>query len=179
VNNASAPYRPGEPLEHWADTAQTDFLGAMYGTRLAIDAMRRAGGGAIVNIRSTSTLAHGRTKSGGSAIYDAAKAGILRLTTGLAWLGAKERIRVNCLVPHWIETPEVAEFYYSASPEERAAYGAPGRLLPLDRVAGAVLRLVEDDALAGRLMVWWSDEDEPKLIPWGDPGFAGSLSAVG
>src|SRR6267154_2330805 len=33
VNNASAPFRPGEPLEHWVDTVQTDFLGAMFGTR--------------------------------------------------------------------------------------------------------------------------------------------------
>src|SRR5438034_7051295 len=45
VNNASAPFRPGEPLDHWADAVQTDLLGAMFCTRAAIDAMRRGGGG--------------------------------------------------------------------------------------------------------------------------------------
>src|SRR6476646_12113376 len=30
VNNASAPFRPGEPLDHWEDTLTTDLLGTMY-----------------------------------------------------------------------------------------------------------------------------------------------------
>src|SRR4051812_16835049 len=92
VNNASAPFRPEEPLEHWGDSVQTDLMGVMYGTRHAIDAMRRRGldpdgrpfGGAIVNISSISALWHGRRIAGVSApAYDAAKAGMIRLTTTL------------------------------------------------------------------------------------------------
>src|ERR1700730_11774418 len=58
VNNASAPYRPGEPLEHWTEIVQTDLLGAMYGTRFAIEFMLRARSGAIINVSSTSALGH-------------------------------------------------------------------------------------------------------------------------
>jgi NAD(P)-dependent dehydrogenase (short-subunit alcohol dehydrogenase family) len=50
VNNASAPFHGDARLDYWLETVETDFLGTMYGIRAAIDAMRRTGGGAIVNI---------------------------------------------------------------------------------------------------------------------------------
>src|SRR5471032_1204001 len=87
VNNASAPFRPGEPLEHWAEMVGTDLLGSMFTIRNAIDAMRRSGGGAIVNIASISGLWHGRRHGPNSApAFDAAKAGLISLTTMLAAL---------------------------------------------------------------------------------------------
>jgi NAD(P)-dependent dehydrogenase (short-subunit alcohol dehydrogenase family) len=52
VNNASGPlFRPDQPLEDWAETVATELLGTMHGTRCAIDALRRSGGGAIVNVK--------------------------------------------------------------------------------------------------------------------------------
>lgn len=169
VNNASAPFHPDDPLEHWFETAQTDFVGAMYGIRTAIDALRRSGGGAIVNISSISALWHGRPHS--APAYDAAKAGLLRLTTGLAWLGERENIRVNCLAPGWIASEQVRTYWEPLTPEERKQRGAPSRLLSLDQVADAVVRLATDESLHGRVLVWWS-EDEPRLIPWRDVGYA-------
>jgi hypothetical protein len=62
----------------------------LYATRFTIDAMRRGGGGAIVNMSSISALWHGRAKPGVSIIYDAAKAGVLRISTGLAWLAEND-----------------------------------------------------------------------------------------
>src|SRR5438105_221588 len=59
VNNASAPHG-GEGIDSWMDPVETDLLGALYATRWAIEAMRRGGGGAIVNIASISALWHGR-----------------------------------------------------------------------------------------------------------------------
>lgn len=170
VNNASAPYRPGEPLDHSSDTVQTDLWGAMYATRFAIDAMRRAGGGAIVNISSISALWHGRPTHNASPSYDLAKAGVIRLTTGLAWLGAQDGIRVNCLAPGWIAVPEVLAYWETLTPAERTERSVPSRLLETSQVADAVVRLATDESLAGRVMVWWS-EDEPGLIPWGDRGY--------
>jgi len=170
VNNASAPYRPGEPLEHWLDTVQTDLLGALYGTRLAIDAMRRRGGGAIVNISSTSALGHGRRKPGGSPAYDVAKVGVLRLTTMLGWLYEREHIRVNCLAPDWIATEELRAYVDSLTPEQREQEGVPATLTTLGEIADAVTRLATDESLAGRVLVWWSD-DRPRFLPWGDPGY--------
>ena len=115
---------PGKPCWPAGSTAvQTDLLGTMYATWHAIPAMRRRGGGAIVNIGSTSALGHG-AKPSASPGYDVAKAGVLRLATMLAPLAAAEKIRVNCLVPDWVATPEVQGYWDSLTPDERAE---PGR----------------------------------------------------
>ncbi len=172
VNNASARFHGDTPLDHWIETVETDFLGTMYGTRAGIDALRRTGGGAIVNISSISALWHGRERP--APAYDAAKAGVLRLTTTLGWLGEKENIRVNCLAPGWIASEQVRTYWEPLTPEERKQRGAPSRLLSLDQVADAVTRLAVDESLYGRVLVWWS-EDEPRLIPWGDVGYAALL----
>jgi NAD(P)-dependent dehydrogenase (short-subunit alcohol dehydrogenase family) len=170
VNNASAPFHPDEPLEHWSETIETDLMGTIYGTRLAIDALRRAGGGAIVNVTSISALWHGREHA--TPAYDAAKAAVLRLTTMLAFLGKKENIRVNCLAPGWIASEQVRAYWEPLTAEERIVRHAPTRLLSLDQVAGAVFRLATDESLSGRVLVWWS-EDPPRLIPWNDRGYEG------
>jgi NAD(P)-dependent dehydrogenase (short-subunit alcohol dehydrogenase family) len=170
VNNASAPFRPGEPLDHWQDTVQTDLLGTMYATRAAIDALRRSGGGAIVNISSISALWHGRPLHNASPSYEVAKAGVIRLTTGLVWLRASAGIRVNCLAPGWIAVPEVVSYWEKLTPEERKERSVPSRLLETSQIADAVVRLATDESLAGRVLVWWS-EDEPGLIPWADRGY--------
>jgi NAD(P)-dependent dehydrogenase (short-subunit alcohol dehydrogenase family) len=171
VNNASAPFRPDEPLEHWADIVQTDLLGAIFGTRHAIDAMRRSGGGAIVNIASISALWHGRKSPGAVPAYDVAKAGVIRLTTALAGLADTDGIRVNCLAPGWISTDGPRQYWESLTPAQRRDRGVPSKLLTTAQVASAVVRLATDPSLAGRVLAWWS-EDEPRLVRWGDRGYA-------
>jgi NAD(P)-dependent dehydrogenase (short-subunit alcohol dehydrogenase family) len=171
VNNASAPFRPGEPLDHWAKALQTDLLGAMFCTRAAIDSMRRTGGGAIVNIASISALWHGRRTPGGAPAFDVAKAGMIRMATTLASLALTDRIRVNCLAPGWIATDGPRQYWESLTPAERLERGVPSRLLTTTQVADAVVRLATDETLAGRVMLWWS-EDTPRLIDWADRGYA-------
>ena len=169
INNASAPHG-SDSLDEWADALETDLLGAIYATRWAIDAMRRGGGGAIVNIASISALWHGRRTPGGLPGYDVAKAGMIRMTTRLVSLAKTDRIRVNCLAPGWIAVDGPRQYWASLTPSERAERGVPARLLTTDEIAGAVERLADDTSLAGRVLVWWSD-DEPKLIQWGDRGY--------
>ena len=170
VNNASGPFRPNEPLEHWVDTVQTELLGTMRATRYAIDAMRRSGGGAIVNVASISGLWHGRRTRGNSApAYDVAKGAVIRFTSALADL-AGEGIRVNCLAPGWIATDGPRQYWESLTPAQRAERGVPSRLLAIDDVAGMVFRLATDQSLSGRVAVWWSDK-EPELIEWADRGY--------
>ena len=171
VNNASGPpFEPGRPLDNWAECVQIDLLGTIYCTRFAIDAMRRRGGGAIVNVSSISALCHGR-EHGGSPGYDVAKAGVIRLTTTLDWLATKQNIRVNCLAPGWIATsPGPKEYWESLSPEQRKERGVPSRLLEPEHVADAVWQLATDESLSGRVMVWWS-EDEPFLVSKLDRGY--------
>jgi NAD(P)-dependent dehydrogenase (short-subunit alcohol dehydrogenase family) len=169
VNNASAPHGDAG-LESWIDPIETDLLGAIYATRWAIEAMRRGRGGAIVNIASISALWHGRKTPGGIPGYDVAKAGMIRMTTRLAYLAETDGIRVNCIAPGWIGTDEVREYWESLSPAERTARSVPARLLTTGQISDAVVRLAEARSLAGRVLVWWS-EDSPHLIEWGDRGY--------
>lgn len=170
VNNAGPAVLEAGPLERWFEVVQANLLGTMYGTLCGIEAMRRRGGGAIVNLGSVSALGHGRRHSGWAA-YDAAKAGVIRLTTCLAWLKDKENIRVNCLVPDWVATEEVTAAIAAMTPEERDEWKVPAVLVSLGTIAEAVVRLITDEALAGRVLVCWCGEP-PRLIPVGDPGYA-------
>lgn len=174
VNNASShAFDHEKPLDGWKVQIEVDLLGAMYATRHAVEAMRRAGGGAIVNIASISALWHGRRTGGGVPAYDAAKAALIRLTTGLRDLKKTDGIRVNCLAPGWIATHGPLEYWQSLTPEERLARGVPAELLMPDEIADAVFRLAMDETLAGRVLLWWS-EDAPRLIADGDRGYFGS-----
>jgi len=172
VNNASAPHGSSDNLDDWSDAIETDLLGALAATRHAVEAMRRHGrGGAIVNISSISALWHGRRTPGGFAGYDVAKAGMIRMTTRLASLAGKDRIRVNCLAPGWIATDAPRQYWESLSPEQRAERGVPSRLIPVESIADVVVRLATDAALAGRVLVWWSEDRAPRFIRWGDRGY--------
>jgi NAD(P)-dependent dehydrogenase (short-subunit alcohol dehydrogenase family) len=169
INNAG-PHFGGGPLDHWFETLNATLVSVMRASLLGIEALRLRGGGAIVNIGSTSTLGHGFKHSPWPG-YDIAKMGVIRLTTTLGWLREKENIRVNCLIPGWIASDEVAEYVATVAAAERAARGVPKTLISLDQVADAVLRLATDEKLAGRLLLMRNDE-APALIAETDPGFA-------
>jgi NAD(P)-dependent dehydrogenase (short-subunit alcohol dehydrogenase family) len=170
VNNASAPHPDAEGLAGWIKSIETDLLGTISATRWTIEAMRRGGGGAIVNISSISALWHGRKTPGGFPGYDVAKGGVIRLTTGLATDVAKDGIRVNCLAPGWIASEGPKEYWESLTPAERKERGVPSRLLETREIAAMVVRLATDESLNGRVALWWS-EDEPRMIEWGDRGY--------
>ncbi len=170
VNNASSPHPAGEGMAGWTPSLETDLLGTLHATRWAIEAMRRSGGGSIVNISSISALWHGRKTPGGLAGYDVAKAGVIRLTTVVAKEVAKDGIRVNCLAPGWIATDGPRQYWESLTPEQRRERGVPARLLSTGEVAEMVVRVATDRSLNGRIVVWWS-EDAPRLIQWGDRGY--------
>jgi NAD(P)-dependent dehydrogenase (short-subunit alcohol dehydrogenase family) len=169
INNAG-PHFGGGPLDHWLETLNATLVSVMRTTLFGIEALRLRGGGAIVNIGSTSTLGHGYKHSPWPG-YDIAKAGVIRLTTTLGWLGERDNIRVNCLIPGWIASDEVAAYIATVPAAERAARGVPKTLISLDQVADEVLRLATDERLAGRLLLMRNDE-RPALVALNDPGFA-------
>jgi NAD(P)-dependent dehydrogenase (short-subunit alcohol dehydrogenase family) len=103
---------------------------------------------------------------------------MIRMTTRLASLAETDGIRVNCVAPGWIGTDGPRQYWESLTPAERAERGVPSRLLTPDQVARAVIWLAHDASLAGRVLVWWSD-DEPKLIQWGDRGYRDWVAADG
>ena len=169
INNASAPYRPRAPLSAWRETIQVDLFGAIYGTQYALPIMGKQGGGTILNVGSTSALGHGEGHCGAPA-YDIAKIGVIRLTTTLRDLREKSNIRVNCLVPGWVAVPEVKAYYDALTPLQRRDPRIPPRLTTLDEVTQAVVDLITDESLAGRILVMWSGE-EPGLVPLNDQGY--------
>ncbi len=77
---------------------------------------------------------------------------------------------MNCLAPGWIATDGPRKYWESLTPAQHIERGVPSRLLSLDDVSNAVIRLATDRTLAGRVLVWWS-EDQPCLIRWGDRGY--------
>jgi len=148
VNNAggvSGPTFPEAPPERWSAVLDLNLRATMLGIQLALETMR-GHGGAIVNVSSIAGVGYGPHSA---PEYAAAKAGVARLTATLAPL-ADEGVRVNCICPDWVDTPAARRSLERATPEERAA--APP-LVPVERVAEAILDLVRDDSLAGRVLV--------------------------
>lgn len=162
VNNAGGapdPHFPDAGYMHWGATLDLNLRSPMLATQIALEAMRRRGGGAVVNIASTAGLGF---QPYVSPEYAAAKAGLIRFTSSLGSLRQEMNVRVNCLVPDWIGTDRAAEELGAMSPEERAGELAP---LPMREVTDAVVELIRDDTLGGRVMVMWREEQRRLIDP--------------
>jgi 2-hydroxycyclohexanecarboxyl-CoA dehydrogenase len=85
----------------WDFVLGVNLRGTIAVTHAVLPSMQRAGKGAIVNVASEA----GRVGSQGSAIYSAAKAGVIGFTRALAREGARFGVRVNAVAPGPIETP--------------------------------------------------------------------------
>ena len=125
----------------------------MLATQLVLEPMRRRGGGAVVNVASTGGLG---LEPYESPEYGAGKAGLIRFTACMAYAREETGVRVNCVVPDWIETDRARGELAAMTPEERAAERP---LVDPAELADAVVDLVRDDALAGRAV----------LLPRGEP----------
>jgi NAD(P)-dependent dehydrogenase (short-subunit alcohol dehydrogenase family) len=162
VNNAGGveePYFPdGEP-EQWGRTIDLNLRGVMLGVHFGVRAMRKRGGGAIVNISSVGGIGFGPYDA---PEYGAAKAGVVRLTASLATLKERMGVRVNCVCPGWVDTPASRRSRARMTPEEREK--VPPVLLQPEEIAEAVVMFVEDDSMAGRVMIW--QEGSPwQIVP--------------
>lgn len=135
--------------DDWDLQIDVNLKGTFLTCKYAIPAMRRRGGGAIVNTASVQAFASQKTV----AAYAASKGGVVSLTTTIALDHAADQIRCNCIAPGSIRTPmleDAADTFGGADPE--GAITEWGRLHPLGRVgrpeevADLVLFLASDDA---------------------------------
>jgi NAD(P)-dependent dehydrogenase (short-subunit alcohol dehydrogenase family) len=150
VNNAggwgTANY-PEASADQWSATLDLNLRAAMLATQLALEPMKTAGGGVVVNIASTAGLG---SDPYASPDYGAAKAGLIRFTTSLGDLGERMNVRVNCIVPDWIATDRAhGELERMTAAERKEA----GPLVPMADVAAAVIAFVSDERMAGRVVV--------------------------
>ncbi|MGH8977547.1 MAG: SDR family NAD(P)-dependent oxidoreductase, partial [Acidimicrobiia bacterium] len=157
VNNAGIVANPGFPHtdpEVWMRVVDVNLRGVMFGTHYAIRAMGDGGGGAIVNIAS---LAGVGLHPHPAPEYAATKAAVVRFSAALAPLAQELGIRVNCVCPDWVDTPMSRRGRARMSAAELAAVVPPVLLQP-EEIADAVVELVSDDSLSGRVMCCWCDQ---------------------
>jgi NAD(P)-dependent dehydrogenase (short-subunit alcohol dehydrogenase family) len=167
VNNAGGvtePYFPdGEP-EHWGRTLDLNLRGVMLGIHFGVRAMKKRGGGAIVNVSSMGGIGF---QPYYKPEYGAAKAGVVRLTASLATLKERMGVRVNCICLGWVDTPASRRSRAEMTSEEREKL-VPPVLLQTEEIAEAVAMFVEDETMVGRVMIW--EEGEPwQIVPLDAP----------
>ncbi len=144
VNNAGIAKMGGvddTAEEDWDAVININQKGVWLGMKTAVPAMRRRGGGSIVNISSI----YGLIGSPGMAAYHSSKGAVRLLTKSAAVQYAQEKIRVNSIHPGVIRTPMTEEVPESVlrpsiamTPMKRAAQP--------EEVGWAVLFLASDEA---------------------------------
>ena len=87
-------------IDDWRETVDTNLSGVFYCCRAAIPAMKRRGGGWIINV---SSLASTHPFAGGTA-YCASKAGLNAFTEALMQEVRRDGIRVSCVLPGSVDT---------------------------------------------------------------------------
>jgi cyclopentanol dehydrogenase len=116
--------------------------GVFLGTKLALPAMRRAGGGSIINISSTAGLVG---NPHGSPIYTATKGAVRLFTKATAMQHAQENIRCNSVHPGPIETAMLQEAAGELSEVYRRRVPL-GRFGTTEDIAYGVLYLASDES---------------------------------
>jgi len=138
--NTAGGFRGG-PLLHDTDLADWDYLLAvnlrttLLTCRAVMPHFLARSAGSIVNVAARPALAG----AAGLAAYSAAKAGVLRLSESLAQEVKDAGIRVNCVLPAMIDTPQNR----AAMPEADT-----GTWVPPDAIADVILFLCSDAARA-------------------------------
>jgi 2-hydroxycyclohexanecarboxyl-CoA dehydrogenase len=149
----------------WDFVLGVNLRGVLAVTHAVLPGMQQRRAGSIVNVASEA----GRVGSQGSAVYSAAKAGVIGFTKAIAREAARYRVHCNAVAPGPIETPLL-----NAAPAmlgeigERLKQGmvnatALGRSGEPEEVAAAIVFLAGDEAsyvtgqtlnVSGGLSMW-------------------------
>lgn len=151
VNNAAAflyGHVETASVEDWQRVLAVNVIGPSQGVRAVLPALRRAGGGAIVNVASVSAfIAQPRFVP-----YNSSKAALLQMTRCLAMDLAVDNVRVNTVCPGAIRTRATDNHIRKMGMDPAAAYdqfAADAVLKRMGRpeeIAAAVLFLASDEA---------------------------------
>jgi len=127
----------------WEHELDVHAKGVFLGTRSAIPAMRKGGGGSIVNTSSVMGIVGSPT----SPAYSAAKGAITIFTKSAALQYAKENIRINSVHPGYADTPLTEQRFNDPAVRQALIDHTPmGRLGTADDIANGVLFLASDES---------------------------------
>jgi len=128
----------------WDRTLAINLKSVFLGCKFGVPALRRAGGGSIINTASFVALLGAATPQ---IAYTASKGGVLAMTREIAVEFARKGIRANALCPGPIETPLLAELMSHPVRRERRLVHIPvGRLGQPEEIARAALFLASDES---------------------------------
>lgn len=146
INNAGIANTQGveaETLAGFNRVVSVDQTAVWLGMKAAIPEMRKAGGGAIVNISSV----FGIIGSPGFIAYHGAKGAVRLMTKAAALEYAKQGIRVNSIHPGIIDTPIVGDSKITREAVEQFKLATPlGRMGRPEEIAHGSLFLCSDEA---------------------------------
>jgi NAD(P)-dependent dehydrogenase (short-subunit alcohol dehydrogenase family) len=147
VNSAGVTARkPATELSEadWDKVLDVNLKGTFLCSRVAARAMKRGGGGAIVNLASIMGFSGGIFPN---AAYQASKGGVVNLTRALALEWAADNIRVNAVAPTFVRTELTTPIFANAEKLEIVMGHTPlGRLPEPADIAAAIVFLASDAA---------------------------------
>ncbi|HEY2336916.1 MAG TPA: glucose 1-dehydrogenase [Burkholderiales bacterium] len=128
----------------WDLTLDINAKGVFLGCKYGIPALKRAGGGSIIN--TASFVAHLGAATPQIA-YTASKGAVLALSRELAVIHARQNIRVNALCPGPLKTELLMSFLNTEAKKQRRLVHVPmGRFGEAEEIAKAALYLACDDS---------------------------------
>jgi NAD(P)-dependent dehydrogenase (short-subunit alcohol dehydrogenase family) len=143
TGHTAGPRLAEQTLDQWNQVMDINATGVFLGTRAAIPAMQRAGGGSIINISSIC----GIVGSHANAAYHASKGAVRIFSKAAAIQYAPDRIRVNSVHPGFVDTPMTLPGHSNPEIAKKRLEATPlGRFgTPYDIAAGC-LYLASDES---------------------------------
>jgi len=128
----------------WDLTMNVNLKSVFLGSKYGIPALRRAGGGSVINTASFVAILGAATPQ---LAYTASKGGVLSMTRELAVIHARENIRVNALCPGPLKTELLMKYLNTDEKKQRRLVHVPmGRFGLAEEIAKGVLFLASDES---------------------------------
>ena len=130
--------------EIWDLTLDINAKGVFLGCKYGIPALKRAGGGSVINTASFVARMGAATPQ---IAYTASKGAVLAMTRELAVIHARENISVNALSPGPLKTELLMSFLNTDAKKQRRLVHLPmGRFGEAEEIAKAALFLASDES---------------------------------